>query len=157
MAGKICNARGRLLGDYGPLINHSEPAFYRSHKIKSIVFCFRLQKNGKYFGCHILHLHSSFEVLFITKDTFQMFVDDSTCPLPVLQRRYKKFNAVKWPEYGRDQHKVFVLWRCPSRSYCGRWNCIWETKMVKFLIMFGLCTFSSISKTYIYMKVQSKP
>ena len=32
-AGKICNARGRLLGDYGPLINQSERAYYLSHII----------------------------------------------------------------------------------------------------------------------------
>ena len=33
MAGKICNARGHLPGDYGPLINQSERAYYRSHII----------------------------------------------------------------------------------------------------------------------------
>ena len=32
--GKICNARGRLPWDYGPLINQSERAYYRSHIIK---------------------------------------------------------------------------------------------------------------------------
>ena len=31
MAGKICIARGRLPGDYRPLINQSERAYYRSH------------------------------------------------------------------------------------------------------------------------------
>ena len=33
VAGKICNARGHLPGDYGPPINQSEHAYYRSHII----------------------------------------------------------------------------------------------------------------------------
>ena len=33
MAGKICNVRGRLQGDYGPLINQSESVYYRSRII----------------------------------------------------------------------------------------------------------------------------
>ena len=31
------NARGRLLGDYGPLINQSERAYYRGHIIKYLL------------------------------------------------------------------------------------------------------------------------
>ena len=33
MAGKIYKASGRLPGDYGPLINQSERAYYRCHII----------------------------------------------------------------------------------------------------------------------------
>ena len=33
---KSCNARGRLPGDYGPLINQSKRAYYRSHIITFI-------------------------------------------------------------------------------------------------------------------------
>ena len=39
MAGKICNARGRLPGDYGPLINQSERVYYHSHIIMLVKPC----------------------------------------------------------------------------------------------------------------------
>ena len=38
MAGKICNARGHLPENYGPLFNQSERAYYRSHIIEEINF-----------------------------------------------------------------------------------------------------------------------
>ena len=99
MAGKICNARGRLPGDYGPLINQSERAYYLSH----IIMPFKFPASGKYAAIlnlyvtstNIMHDRSAKALFYVIKLTLHRRVLAGFCLAIIskisLERNKKKF------------------------------------------------------------------